>query len=156
MDDFDLQETPIPRRTASRVPFVVGMIAMLCTGVVVGVVLEHTVFHPAWRNHDWRGGAIGFLHRGHPGGPRLLDDRMARVLSLTPAQRVQVDSIMAQSMRRVEQVQQQVRPQMRQIFTETHSRIDSVLTPEQRERLRTMFPPRDKGGAWREGPPGAP
>ena len=143
MDDFDFAETPV-RRT-SRVPMILAMIAMLCLGMLGGVILEHTVFHPSWRGRGgWRpgGGGPGLFHGMH--GPRLMDDRMARALSLTPAQRTQVDSIMSQSMRRIEQVQQQIRPQMRQVFTETHARIDSVLTPEQQTRLRELFPHRGR------------
>ena len=134
------------RQSPSRVPFIVAMIAMLCIGVLGGVALEHTVFHPSWRRHGWRGsdGGPGMFHGMGGGGPRLMDDRMARALSLTPVQRTQVDSIMSQSMRRIEQMQQQIRPQMRQIFAETHTRIDSVLTPEQRERLRALFPHRGR------------
>ena len=151
MDHLEMQEGQPPRRTSSRVALIVGMIATLCVGVVIGVVLEHTAFHPSWRARDWRrAGGMGLFHHG--AGPRLMDDRMASALSLTPAQRSQVDSIMSQSMRRVQQVQAQVRPQMRQIFTETHARIDSVLTPEQRERLRAIFPHRDDGPG--RGPPG--
>lgn len=143
-DDFDLDEGPV--RRLSRVPFILAMIAMLCIGVLGGVVLEHTVFHPSWRGHGWRQsvGGPGMFHGMHRGGPRLMDDRMARALALTPAQRTQVDSIMSQSMRRIEQMQQQIRPQMRGIFTETRARIDSVLTPEQRTRLRELFPRRGR------------
>jgi Spy/CpxP family protein refolding chaperone len=119
-----------------------AVIAALLVGVLVGVALDRAVLRHRW----WAPGPFGPPPAGFMlGGPRRLNDRIARELDLTPVQRVRIDSIMARRIRDIEQVRQEVRPRMRQIFATTRAEIDSVLTPAQRERMHAIFP-RHRGG----------
>jgi Spy/CpxP family protein refolding chaperone len=85
-------------------------------------------------------------------------ERLAESLSLTPAQETAISDIVAEEQRRVSELTREVQPQFRAIAQHTRSRIEDVLTAEQRERLgelreqraRFMGPGRDGG---RMGPP---
>ena len=92
------------------------------------------------------------------GGPHPFDDRIAHELDLTDVQHARIDSIMAQRVRDIEHVRQEMRPRMRQIFTQTRTEMDSVLTPTQREKLHAMFPHREgeRRDTNRMGPPPPP
>ena len=133
---------PRSRQFPARALALAAVIAALLIGVLVGVALDHAVLRHRWRAHGRFGPSpVGFMM----GGPRRMNDRIARELDLTPAQRERIDSIMARRIRDIEQVRQEVRPRMRQIFATTRAEIDSVLTPAQRERMHALFP-RHRGG----------
>ena len=77
------------------------------------------------------------------GRPSL--DRMAKELKLSPAQRTQFDSIMADSRTQMRVLWKPLRPQMdslqklgRVIGDSTHERLKRVLTPEQAAKLDEM------------------
>ena len=142
---------PAPeRRPASRALLAAVAAAVLLIGALLGVALDRAALH-SHRGAHGRFGGRGFLG----GEPGRLDDRIARDLGLTAAQRSRIDSILARRIRDIEQVRQEVRPRMRQIFTQTRAEIDSVLTPDQRERMHARFPPGGRGPRGPEGePPG--
>lgn len=82
---------------------------------------------------------------GHRRGERPSRDRMARELGLTPAQRVQFDSIMTSRRTQMREVFKPLRPQMdslqkiaRAISDSTHEQLKRVLTPEQGRKLDAM------------------
>jgi len=85
------------------------------------------------------GGALGFaMDRvggdrlfGGRGGDRMLD-QFAAELSLTPAQRSAVDSILDDRHRRMDAVYETIRPQMTAIRDSARKQIALRLTPEQR------------------------
>ena len=127
---------PRSRHLPARTLALAAVIAALLIGVLVGVALDRAVLRHRW----WARGPFGPPPAGFMmGGPRRLNDRIARELDLTPTQRTRIDSIMARRIRDIEQVRQEVRPRMRQIFAETRAGIDSVLTPAQRERMHALF-----------------
>lgn len=97
------------------------------------------------------GGALGFTadrvitreKHSHGGRPSL--DRMARELELTPAQRVQFDSITASRRAQMRALWAPLRPQMdsvekiaRAVGDSTHEQLKRVLTPEQGKKLDAM------------------
>ena len=133
---------PQRRQLPARALALAAIIAALLIGMLVGVALDRAALRHRWWAR-WRIGPppVGSMM----GGPRRLNDRIARELDLTPTQRVRVDSIMARRIRDIEQVRQEVRPRMRQIFERTRTEIDSVLTPAQRERMNAIFR-RHRGG----------
>lgn len=64
-------------------------------------------------------------------------ERMSTHLNLTDAQKMQVKSIMQEQMNKRKTVMQQLR-------TETQTRISTVLTPEQQQRMREMRAKREQ------------
>jgi Spy/CpxP family protein refolding chaperone len=96
------------------------------------------------------GGALGFtadrlLTRGHGRNDRPSRDRMAKELDLTPAQRVQFDSLMNARRTQMREVFKPIRPQMdslqqvaKAIGDSTHEQLKRILTPEQGRKLDEM------------------
>ena len=96
------------------------------------------------------GGALGFtadryLSRGHGRSDRPSRDRMAKELDLTPAQRVQFDSLMNARRTQMREVFKPIRPQMdslqkiaKAIGDSTHEQLKRILTPEQGRKLDEM------------------
>jgi Spy/CpxP family protein refolding chaperone len=97
------------------------------------------------------GGALGFtadrvMTREKPGrGGRPSFERMAKELELTPAQRVQFDSITRARRTQMRALWQPLRPQMDSIEKiakivgdSTHEQLKRILTPEQGKKLDAM------------------
>jgi len=84
-------------------------------------------------------------HRGHGRNDRPSRERMARELNLTPAQRVQFDSIMNVRRMQMRELFRPIRPQMdslqkiaKQLGDSTHEQLKKLLTPEQAKKLDEM------------------
>jgi Spy/CpxP family protein refolding chaperone len=79
--------------------------------------------------------------RHHP-RPRHRDlefrDRMARALELSDSQRVRIDSLMERQLQEVRAIREQAQPRLDSVISRTRSQIDSILTPEQREKARAL------------------
>ena len=104
------------------------------------------------------GGGGGGGRDGHRDGMR---ERLARELDLTPEQQRRVDSIMAQQMEDFRRLREAMRPRFDSLLLDAQARLDSVLTPAQREKLkalraREVFGPRDAFGARDRRPPAFP
>lgn len=79
-------------------------------------------------------------------------ERLARELDLTPEQEVRVDSIMARQMASFRRLREAMRPRFDSLLADAQAQLESVLTPPQREKLKTLrtrevFGPRDNFGA---------
>jgi Spy/CpxP family protein refolding chaperone len=99
------------------------------------------------------GGRRGMGRRGDN-----MRDRFARELGLTPEQARRVDSIMSQQMSDFRRLRESMQPQFDSVIATAQARLDSVLTPAQREQLkmlraREVFGPRDSFGARERRPP---
>jgi Spy/CpxP family protein refolding chaperone len=85
-------------------------------------------------------------------------ERFARELDLSPAQERRVDSIMAQQMLDFRRIRTEMQPHFDSLLAQAQARLDSVLTPAQRERLKSLrareaFGPRDSFGMRELRPP---
>ncbi|MFI5250011.1 MAG: hypothetical protein ACHQTF_08570 [Gemmatimonadales bacterium] len=124
-----------PRALATLV-----VVVALLTGIVAGMAADRRlVMH-------YHGGPFGGRFGRGPHGPWGGDggrsgpsDRMRQrfetELGLTPAQMTQVDSIMGRSMAERHAIEDSVRPRMRAILDTTRSQIESILTPDQRQKF---------------------
>ena len=131
-------------------------------GGVAGVLLDRLVLLPD------RGRGPGFGHGpgGHAPRNREFRNRFARELGLSRVQQQRIDSIMDQQGRELRAVRGRVQPDVDSIVRRTRRALDSVLTPDQREkaaalRRRHPRPPGlPRGGFGRdapgEPPPGPP
>ncbi|HEX7120658.1 MAG TPA: hypothetical protein VF212_17830 [Longimicrobiales bacterium] len=76
-------------------------------------------------------------------------ERIESALELTPAQKVAIDSILAEGRSRVRALAREYRPRFRAIVAETRRDMEGVLTEAQRERLRDLRSRRREGAAPR-------
>jgi hypothetical protein len=133
-----------PRAQAALLLALVGTLGML-----VGVLVGGLAFGPRLGAGAGRGQVPPAVYGPGPrreGGlplgdrlavrPRL--DRLADELELSARQRAQIDSIMRDEQAKVRELFREFRPRFEAVVQGTRRRIDSVLTPEQRERLRAL------------------
>jgi Spy/CpxP family protein refolding chaperone len=98
------------------------------------------------------------MREGRRGGEGMRE-RLARELDLTPEQQRRVDSIMTQQTRDFRRIREEMQPRFDALLQRAQAGLDSVLTPEQRSRLRSLrareaFGARDSfGGREMRGPP---
>ncbi len=67
-----------------------------------------------------------------------MGERLTRELDLTEEQRARIDSIVRHQAVQLREINEESRPRVRAVVRETREQIDSVLTTEQRERMREM------------------
>jgi hypothetical protein len=102
-----------------------AMTALFLSGVLVGVLGTHAFY--AWEIR--RPGGLAAL------GMRLLGNSLERQLDLSPAQRTQVEAILADTRGELQQVRRDTVPRMLAIRDRAFDRVARVLTPEQQQRL---------------------
>ena len=106
----------------------------LIAGILVGIGLDRAFFRP----HR----AIFAMVRGHHVSNEVVQQRraeFARQLHLTPDQQARIDTIMMRRMSALDSIQRETRPRVRALIGATRAQIDSVLTPEQRDRFRSLL-----------------
>lgn len=128
------------------------------TGVIVDRVLAKRVTAGAPApNVAFRPPPDAGLWRWEPRPDARFADRLASRLGLSDEQRAEINRILAEEQTRVRALTRQVQPQFRQIAEQTRSRIDNVLTEEQRTQLGELREERMRGrrfrGRMEEGPP---
>jgi Spy/CpxP family protein refolding chaperone len=80
-------------------------------------------------------------------------ERLARELDLTPDQQRRVDSIMGQQTRDFRRIREEMQPRFDSLLQHAQAGLDSVLTPDQRARLRSLRAREAFGGREMRGPP---
>jgi Spy/CpxP family protein refolding chaperone len=81
---------------------------------------------------------------------RRFSEQMAKDLALTPTQQVRVDSVLTRQMDAIRRATEAVRPTTDSITREAQAAIDSILSPEQRAKIRSFR------GRMGSPPPGGP
>jgi len=107
-------------------------VIFLIVAFIAGIAVGFTADRAMSRDRDHRSGRTGL-------------DRMAKELDLTPAQRTQFDSIMAQRRRQMREIFKPLHPQIdslqkiaKVVSDSTHEQLKRVLTPEQGKKLDEM------------------
>jgi Spy/CpxP family protein refolding chaperone len=85
-------------------------------------------------------------------------ERFARELDLTPEQQRRVDSIMERQTEEFRRLREAMQPGFDSVLARAQARLDSVLTPAQQDKLKTLrsreaFGPRDSFGGREHRPP---
>lgn len=112
--------------------------ATLIAGILVGIGLDRAFFRP--RRPAF--GAFGAMR--DPVRPNADSVRahmlagLARQLRLTPDQEARIDTIMMRRMAMLDSIRKATSPQIRALIGATRAQIDSVLTPEQRDKFRSL------------------
>jgi Spy/CpxP family protein refolding chaperone len=109
-----------------RLTAAVAIAALFLVGVLVGVLGTH-----AFYLHELRqpGGLAAF-------GTRLLARDLNRRLDLDSAQKAQVETILKGTRAESAALRRDVMPRVFAILDHAHTRIDAVLTPEQRAEFK--------------------
>jgi Spy/CpxP family protein refolding chaperone len=136
-----------PRRPRGRLLATVVLLLVALAGGLAGIALDRRVLLPRLFGPRFEHG-LGH----HP--PREFRKRLARELGLTAEQQTRIDSIMSRQGQELRAIRRGVQPQLDSIISRTRRELDSVLTPEQREkaqeiRRRHPRPP----GLFQGGPP---
>jgi len=134
----------------------VAMAAMFSVGISFGIALDHRVLHrrpprPSFAMNGEPGRAPFRMppegpdrrqgpppNAGRPGPERALD-AFARDLDLSPAQRAVADSILRHEFETIDAIRGEAWPRMRTVMDETRRKLDSLLTPSQRDRYHGML-----------------
>ena len=143
---------PITRGSGHpRLLAVLVLVAVASASVIGGVALDRLLLLPApFGGRPGLGGPGGFGGPpGFGGGPprgrepspemrRRFSERMAKDLELTPAQQAGVDSVLTRQMDAIRRVTDAMRPTTDSITREAQAAIDSILSPQQREKIRSF------------------
>ena len=148
-----------PRRATGPALAVVVLLLAVIVGGFAGVAIDRhfllrRMFRPGWERFEGR----------RPPRDREFRNRFAEEVGLSPAQQVRIDSIMDRQARELRLVRSKVQPALDSIITRTRRQLDSVLTPEQRQKAeeirhkhpRPGGPPPGAFGPGPEGPPSGP
>jgi Spy/CpxP family protein refolding chaperone len=109
-----------------------AFVLTFAVGVLTGAIIVREFARPPFPPvASWRAG-----ERPMPMPLRVLEER----LNLSEAQHRQVVAIVEKYQEQLRQHMSQVRPQTHQIIQQMRREIDSVLTPEQREKFHREFP----------------
>ena len=154
------------RPGATRAMAVALLVVVGLAGIGLGFAADRLAWHnardvvrrpppPSFGSFRGSGGGGGGGRDGHRDGMR---ERLVRELDLTPEQQRRVDSIMARQTEDFRRLREAMRPRFDSLLLEAQARLDSVLTPAQREKLKTLrarevFGPRDNFGARDRRPP---
>lgn len=160
------------RPTRPGVVAALVMAAVFAFGVLAGVAFDRHLVHGREGGRDRREGPRFVPGLSMPAAPRASSsgadpmrrrgsDEFARALGLTPAQAAAVDSVMTQDFQSVNALREEMRPRIEAIIASTRQRIDSLLTPAQREKYHALLAEqqqrmqrRERGNGERRGRPG--
>ena len=132
---------PGRRRAAAVIAIIV-----VCSALA-GAAIERTIY----QGHRGPRGAGG---AGGPGGPgrgshmqdstRRIDmlDRMVKDLSLTPAQRAGIDSVMRRSDSALRAIRTEMQPRLQSVLEGSRADIQARLSPDQKAKFDAMAPSR--------------
>lgn len=125
------------KRTSERLTAGLLLVATLLIGIVLGVALDRSVLWPRLHHPPGPPSPLEMLAQsGRP--PGRMRERMRRELSLTDAQSVQIDSIMARRSAAFRDVRLETEKRVKAMVDSTRAMIDSVLTPDQRVKMQQL------------------
>jgi hypothetical protein len=134
----------------------VAMAAMFAVGVAFGIALDHRVLHrrpprPEFGMQRGRPGMPSMMpplipgagrppapNAGRPNPERALD-AFARELALSSAQRTVADSILRHELEAANAIREESWPRMQAVMDDTRRKLDSLLTPAQRDRYHVLL-----------------
>lgn len=113
---------------ASRGRAAVLLMLMFAAGLAVGLAGERYALHRGPGEHSDE------THRGRSTIERFADD-----LGITPEQQARIDPILVETREQMSAVFDRVRPEWESVVDSARARIESVLSPDQVERYRTLL-----------------
>ena len=159
--------SPLPaaraRRGATRATAIALLIVVALAGMGLGFAADRLATHNRRSEGRRFGAGFGPPPEGRRGRGADMRQRFARELDLSPDQARRVDSIMSRQMSDFRRLREEMQPRFDSLLAKAQAGIDSVLTPTQRAKLKTLrdreaFGPRGGGdfGARDHRPPPVP
>ena len=121
-----------------RIAAALVLLAVFVLGAAAGVLADRKLSHrDGGRRPEREGRVPSWLNRPES-EHRQYWSRIHDRLGLTSDQRAAVDTLLSRRARQLEAARHQMEPEMLRIMQETRAQIDSVLTPEQRQKLEEI------------------
>jgi len=131
-------ETPRPRRGSPRLVAAIVLLAVFALGAAAGVLADRRLARDRGDRREGRGGRLPSWVNRPESEHRKYWSRLHDQLGLTPDQRVAVDTLLARRARQLDAARHRMEPEMLLIMQTTRAQIDSILTPEQRQKLEEI------------------
>ena len=141
--------TPRPRRGSQRLVAALVLLAVFALGAVAGVLADRNFSRPSGDRRGDHGGRLPSWVNRPESEHRKYWSRIHDRLGLTPEQRAAVDTLLARRARQLDQARHRMEPEMLVIMQTTRAQIDSILTPEQRQKLEEIRKERRERGERR-------
>ncbi len=125
-----MTETPSVSPSSTRATAVLVVIAAFVGGLFVGIAGD--------RFYLLRHGRLFPSRHASEFATRHIVDRLDRELHLNPQQKAQVQQIIDRHRTRIDSVMSGFRAQVHQDLDAANGEIEKILTPEQRERFKTI------------------
>jgi len=120
----------------------VVLLALLCVGGTALAQTPPSDAHANWQAKHQQWAQKWQQERAKMEQKRL--DRMAVLLDMTPAQKQQVQTILASERTRMQQAMKQAMEARRAAHTETLTKLGQVLSPTQMKKLKLLMPERHR------------
>lgn len=132
-------EAPRARTGMSpRIAAALVLLAVFVLGAAAGVLSDRKLSRrDEGRRPEREGRVPSWLNRPES-EHRKYWSRIHDRLGLTTEQRAAVDTLLSRRARQLEAARHQMEPEMLRIMQETRAQIDSVLTPEQRQKFEEI------------------
>jgi hypothetical protein len=119
-----------------RAGIVIGLIA-LCSALA-GAAVDRAVFQRVRRRPPPLVGAARFTREADTRRRTEMLDRLTKDLSLTPTQRVAIDSVMQHSDSLLRGIRLEIQPRLEQVLATSRAAIDARLDQDQRTKYQKM------------------
>jgi hypothetical protein len=120
--------------TTSRLVGMVSLVAILGAGVAVGIAVDRRWLRPAAEKRV----EVKAPRLGDPGHDERKIARFQERLSLDPGQTEAVGRAIREMSSEVKAIRRKVAPEMKAVRERARTRIEAVLSPEQRTRYAEM------------------
>jgi uncharacterized protein YneF (UPF0154 family) len=108
---------------------IVGIALVFLLGVATGALVTHRAYQR---------GIKSFTEGGPTGVRSMMVKMMTRRLDLTPAQQVEVDTVVREAQREFQVIRQEVQPRAEEILDRATERIRKQLDVKQREKFERI------------------
>lgn len=126
-----------PRGVPPRLAAALVLLAVFALGAAAGVLADRKLAPRPWAREERSGRVPRWIHR--PASEhRKYWNRIHDQLGLTSEQRAAVDTLLSRRVRQLDEARHRMEPEMLRILQTTRAQIDSILTPQQRERLEEI------------------
>ncbi len=115
------------------------LIALFIGGILIGFVIDRTLLEHQRKDRFAR------MRR-----PEMMKDAMERIIRPTPEQQGKIDKILGKHLEEMATLRAQFGKEMASAMDSLRAQMDSVLTEDQKERLRES---RDRFKDWKMGKP---
>ena len=117
---------------------IVAVVALFLSGISIGALAVVLLGHRGAEPAGGPGGAPEMKMRSPMPPPEIFIEHLARQLGLDEDQKAKIESILADSEKRSNEIRREIRPRLEAQIEETHRRIGEVLTADQRQKFEDL------------------